>query len=452
MNDTIAALSTPSGESAIAAIRLSGSECRKIASLALGAKTDTPARRMNYAFYRDLSGNKIDDVTYCIFDSPASYTGEDMLEIFTHGNPFIVRKILDDIIARGIRGAQAGEFTRRAFLNNKMDLSQAEAVARLISARSEASLNAARKQMSGGLSERIGEISSALLDMRALIEAYIDFPDEDLPPSDTERLTAIAKNALAEMKRLTETSKYDALIHDGINIVIAGAPNAGKSSLLNALTGKNRAIVSSTAGTTRDFIDDRLVIGDYTVNITDTAGIRSTENEIEAEGVRRACEKISNCDICLLVLDSTDDIPALPNEVADTLSETNCIVVANKTDLPTSDTKIMEQKFGNLNFIEISCTQSKGILELRDSILSLIKKYHIRASTDDVLAGARHADALARASISLSDALEKINLQEPPELASSDLCDALDALGEILGKTDNEAVLDRIFSKFCIGK
>lgn len=270
MSDTIAAISTPAGESAIASVRLSGPECAEIARAVFGA-AEIPARRVNYGLYRDLSGRVGRRRGFLSLPAPASYTGEDMLEIFPHGNPFILRKILEDLSRRGARLAEPGEFTRRAFLNDKMDLSQAEAVARVIGARSDAALSAARRQLGGEIGRRIGELSSRVLDMKALAEAYIDFPDEDLPAEDTARLAAEAEAVCGEMSRLADTSKCDALLHDGVKVAIAGAPNAGKSSLMNALLGRNRAIVSPSAGTTRDFIDDRIMLGEFSAVLTDTA-------------------------------------------------------------------------------------------------------------------------------------------------------------------------------------
>lgn len=455
MNETIVAISTPAGESAIAAVRLSGADCGRLArEIFQFSKPDAPQiepRKMHYADYRDSSGRTLDDVMFCLFRAPNSYTGEDMLEIYPHGNPYILRKILDDLCVRGARLAQAGEFTRRAFLNDKFDLSQAEAVAKIIGARSEAALTVARKQFGGEIGRRISQLSSDVLDMKALIEAYIDFPDEDLPPSDTKRLCDMAEKACAEMARLAETSKYDSLIHDGIRAVIAGAPNAGKSSLMNAILGRSRAIVSSIAGTTRDFIDERFMLGEFILNLTDTAGLREGDGEIESEGIRRACGKIADCDLCLLVADSAQPFPELPPEVLEKISPDNTIIVLNKSDLPESRDNLPAD-FRNFKTIKVSCQNNSGIDELKKTALALIREKFIKPSGDDVVVGARHARALERACESLKCAERKILDGEPSELVASDLAETLDALGEIVGKTDSEEVLDRIFSKFCIGK
>ncbi len=451
MNDTIAALSTPQGESAIAMVRLSGSQCLDIAKQVF-SKNNIKPRFANFATYKNLIGETLDECVFTFFQAPASYTGEDMLEISCHGNPFIVHKILEDLFERGVRGAYAGEFTRRAFLNDKLDLSQAEAVALVIGARSGKSLEAAQKQLSGELGRRIAEYSDRLMDMSALVEAYIDFPEDDLPEEDKNAMLESAQNLAKDFTRLIETSKYTHLVHQGINAVIAGAPNAGKSSLLNRLVGGERAIVSSAAGTTRDFISEKIIVGKHSLNIVDTAGIRNPDGEIEARGIGIAIDKFKECDIRLLVLDASDNLPELPQDVLDSLSPDNTIAIINKCDLPEANIELFREKFGKFNPVEISCEKSEGIGNLRNCIVNLIETKHITASADDILVGARHAVALERARDALSEASEKIHQNVPSELIASDLREALNQLGEIVGKTDHEEILDRIFSKFCIGK
>ena len=451
MNDTIAALSTPQGESAIALVRLSGADCENIARNAF-AKNKILPRQAHFGTYKNLAGEIIDECVFTLFKASASYTGEDMLEISCHGNPFIVQKLLEDLFARGVRGAHAGEFTRRAFMNDKLDLSQAEAVALVIGARSQRALQASQKQLSGELGKRIANFSDRLMDITALVEAYIDFPEDDLPDEDKQAIFKSADSLATDFTRLIETSKYTHLVHNGINAVIAGAPNAGKSSLLNQLVGNERAIVSSTAGTTRDFISEKIILGNYALNIVDTAGLRTPDGEIEARGIDMAIDKLKLCDIRLLVLDSSDEIPELPDEALSTLSADNTIAIINKCDLPNAKVELFKEKFKDYNPIEISCEKSEGIENLRNAIIKLIETKHITASADDILVSARHAEALERAKDALKLASMKIDMNEPSELVASDLREALNALGEIVGKTDHEQILDRIFSKFCIGK
>ena len=445
MNSTIVAPATPQGESAIAVIRLSGGKCAEIAQGAFGKKL-TP-RTASFVKYKSVDGTPIDECVAVFFKAPASYTGEDSLEISVHGNPFIVKSLMEDLLKRGARLAEHGEFTRRAFMNSKMDLSQAEAVALTIGARSQKALEAAQKQLSGELGRRVNDMSSKIADALALAEAYIDFPEEELPQEDKTAFENALAECEAKMRRLAETAKIAPLVNEGIDVVIAGAPNAGKSSLLNALLGDERAIVSDIAGTTRDFIRERTNIGDYAVNLTDTAGLREGGDALESEGIRRARKKIADADVCLLVIDAAN-----PAEKEDTtLSPKNCIVVLNKCD-SAADTSALEKKFEGFCIAKISCLKNDGIDALKNKIIELVKKYRIRAAADDILVSARHADALVRAADFLAEALGNSQSSAPAEITASGLREALSCLGEIVGKTDNEEILDRIFSKFCIGK
>ena len=448
MSRTIVALSTPSGESAIGVIRLSGDTVASL-SESIFSKKLTP-RYAHRARYKNLAGDILDDTVVTYFKAPASYTGEDCLEIATHGNPFIIQSIISDLIARGAEPAQAGEFTRKAFENGKIDLSQAEAVALIIQARSQRALKAAQKQLSGELGKRINDMSEQLLDVMALIEAYIDFPEEDLPQEDKDTVISAITTSVQNMMSLIETAKYSPLIHQGIDIVIAGSPNAGKSSLLNLLLDDERAIVSDIAGTTRDFISEKTSIGGNAVNLTDTAGLRGSDDKLETIGIDRAREKMSECDICLFVVDSqTPNMEEFDNQK---LSPKNTILVLNKCDIQTSFPKDIAEKYKEYKSVQVSCLCRTGAEQLKQEISKLIDTHHITASADDILVSARHAQSLQSAvdfCISAKNGAEK---NRPAELIASDLYCALNALGDIVGKTDNEAILDRIFSKFCIGK
>ncbi len=449
MSSTIVALSTPTGESAIAVIRLSGDGCRQLAFDVFGKNLD--ARKAVYAKYKTINGDILDDVVAVFFKAPFSYTGEDSLEISTHGNPYIVQTMIEDIIARGVQSAQAGEFTRRAFENGKMDLSQAEAVALLIEARSQRSLKAAQKQLSGELGKRINAMSERLLDALALMEAYIDFPEDDLPEEDKSATIAIIDECSQKMTSLIETAKYSPLVHQGLDVVIAGAPNAGKSSLLNLLLGSDRAIVSNIAGTTRDFISEKTSIAGHAINLTDTAGLRGSGDEIESLGIERAMQKIASCDICLLVIDASEN--SIPDGLDfNILTQENTIVVLNKCDIQNSNSAEIEKKFASFASVKISCKNNQGIDELKNTIEQLINTHHIVAQADDILVSARHAQALQQAKEFLHSATESMQIGAAAELTASDLRASLECLGDIVGKTDNEQVLDRIFSKFCIGK
>ena len=449
MSDTIAALSSAHGESAIAAIRLSGPESFTIARECFSLKDVPQPRRMARASYKSQDGEILDDVMFVCFKAPASYTGEDMLEIFCHGNPYIIQTILEDLFLRGVRAASHGEFTRRAFESGKLDLSQAEAVSLMIAARSRHSLDAARRQLDGELSKRINSICDRLVTALAHIEAHIDFSDDDLPAESYAEPLALLRSAEADARKLLSTSRYGAVVRDGLNIAIIGRPNAGKSSLLNALAGRDRAIVSAQAGTTRDVIVERAVMGGYCVNLTDTAGIRESSDEIESEGIRRAIANAADADLRLLVVDSSDAEFSDAEFAKASLDCKNTIVVLNKCDL---ENKTDLRAFKDFRQVRVSCLSEEGIGELRSAILETVDASGITPSFDDILVSARHSDLVRISADAAACAISNIEKALPSELSASEIRMALESLGEIVGRGDKEEVLDKIFSTFCIGK
>ncbi|WP_415663365.1 tRNA uridine-5-carboxymethylaminomethyl(34) synthesis GTPase MnmE, partial [Rariglobus hedericola] len=306
--DTIAALATPVGTSAIAVVRVSGPDCASLAQGLFGP-VPLPPRVARHTDYRNLQGAVLDDVLATFYQAPRSYTGEDSLEIALHGNPFIAQSILNDLLARGIRLAEAGEFTQRAFLCGKMDLSQAEAVMDLIHARSERALAAANQQLRGSLGRHLSELTEGLLLVLARIEAYIDFPDEDLPAEDRRIVVKELDTVLHGTARLLATHHYGELLRDGIKTVIIGEPNAGKSSLLNRLIGRDRALVSPEPGTTRDFIEERIILGPHCLRLIDTAGLNPSPAALEKLGMDKTLERAAEADLFLWVLDATRPIP-----------------------------------------------------------------------------------------------------------------------------------------------
>ncbi|MEI6861368.1 MAG: tRNA uridine-5-carboxymethylaminomethyl(34) synthesis GTPase MnmE, partial [Verrucomicrobiota bacterium] len=301
--DTIAALATPAGTAAIAVVRVSGPACAALIPGIFGAAL--LPRTATHGDYRDRDGAVVDDVLATFCQAPNSYTGEDSLEVSCHGNPFIVQKILEDLHARGARPAGPGEFTQRAFLNGRLALDQAEAVMDLIHARSERALAAAQGQLRGALGRRMAALTDTLLGALARIEAYIDFPEEDLPPEDRSRLRGMIEQLSDDTARLLATQRYGALLRDGIQTVIVGEPNAGKSSLLNRLTGHERALVSPEPGTTRDFIEERVPAGPHWLRLTDTAGLNPSPTPLERLGIAKTYERAAAADLLLLVLDAT---------------------------------------------------------------------------------------------------------------------------------------------------
>ena len=445
---TIAALSTPDGESAIALIRVTGSECARLVGEIFGG-TPLP-RSARHGDYRDREGQVVDDVLFTFFAGPASYTGEDTLEIGCHGNPYIAQRVLEDLFARGCRAAEPGEFTKRAFLNGRMDLSQAEAVMDLIHARSERALEAANRQLRGALGRQIAAAIARLVEVVAEVEAYIDFPEEDLPVENRIRLLGEVTALRRDTGRLHATAHYGALLRDGVRTVIVGEPNAGKSSLLNRLLGWERALVSPEPGTTRDFLEEPRVLGPHKIRFIDTAGLNPAPAPLEQRGIERTLERAAEADLFLLVLDATRPCPTLPPDLAGRLQAGNTIVVWNKTDLASpGELSELWRGFGQ---VAVSALQGNGIEALEREISLLVDKESLKLDGDLIAINARHANDLAEAGACLAEAESKLRDRIADELMASDLRGALDALGRIGGRVDHEQILDKLFSTFCIGK
>lgn len=447
-SDTIAALATPVGTSAIAVLRASGPDCVGLAKAIFG-KAALPDRKACHADYRDARGGLLDDVIVTFYQGPRSYTGEDSLEIACHGNPFIAQSILADLLARGCRPAEAGEFTRRAFLSGRMDLSQAEAVMDLIHAGSERALAAANQQLRGSLGRHLHKLIEALLLVLARIEAYIDFPDEDLPAEDRQIVLREVDGVLHGTSRLLATHHYGELLRDGIKTVIIGEPNAGKSSLLNRLVGRDRALVSPEPGTTRDFIEERIILGPHCLRLIDTAGLNPAPAMLEKLGMDKTLERAEEADLFLWVLDVTRPPPPLPSSVADRLTAGNTIILFNKADLFAGEPP--HSPF-SLPAVFVSALTGHGIEQLTERVVALADAFRQDQGGDVIAINARHADALRRAGECLKSARAKVASNGATELLASDLRGGLDALGEIAGKIDNERMLDHLFKTFCIGK
>ena len=447
-HDTIAALATPTGTSAIAVLRISGPDTSRLVTGLIGAPPAPRAAR--HVDYRERGGAVIDDVLLTFFAGPRSYTGEDACEIACHGNPFIAQKILEDLLARGCRAAEPGEFTQRAFLHGKMDLSQAEAVMDLIHARSERALAVANQQLRGELSRRLQPLVESLLGVLARIEAYIDFPDEDLPLEDVGVVRREIERIIFDTNRLAATSRFGDILRDGIKTVILGAPNAGKSSLLNQLVGKERALVSAEPGTTRDFIEEPILVGPHLVRLIDTAGLNPAPERLEGLGIRKTLERAAEADLVLFVVDaSLPSPPPISTGVASLLSDKAVIVVRNKSDLVS--TRTMTSVWPDAEHVWVSAATGDGLEALRAVITA--KGDSFAADPSDLITiNARHAQALSEVRASLESTLAKLASAEPTELLASDLRAALDAFGAITGRIDNERMLDQLFATFCIGK
>jgi tRNA modification GTPase len=448
-SDTVAALATPAGTAALALLRITGPDTKRVAAAVLGA---VPAPRVaTHADYTDGAGALIDDVVATLYAGPRSYTGEDTLEISCHGSPFIARRILADLHARGCRPARPGEFTQRAFLNGRMDLSQAEAVMDLINARSERSLEAARRVLRGALGRHLAELVDGAVAALATVEAYIDFPDEDLPPEDRRRLAERVEALLRGTRVLLATERTGTLLREGIGTVIVGAPNAGKSSLLNRLIGDERAIVSPEPGTTRDFIEERISVGGHGLRLADTAGLGPGTGPLEALGMGKTLEVAERADLFLLVLDATRPTPPDHPALASRIIPSNTLVVLNKADLLAGNPPAAAATAG-FSSVRVSARSGDGIDHLRDELARLADALQTTVGEDRIAINARHAHYLGQARACLEDALAKVDSAGPAELVASDLRGALTAFGEISGKVDNERMLDQLFASFCIGK
>jgi len=442
-NDTIFALSSAQGRAGVSVFRVSGPEAEHIVKILTGRSCPAPRKGALRLFSRDAC--VIDSGLLLWMPGPKSFTGEDVAEFQVHGSPAVIEAMAAAFLSAGARQAKAGEFTRRAFENGRMDLTEAEAVADLIDAETEGQRKQAVRQMRGGLRETYNTWREGLLDALAQIEGEIDFPDEaDVPDALANRAVPGLEKVIEAMNSTLNDSARGEQIRHGLDIAIIGPPNAGKSTLINALSEKDAAIVSPEAGTTRDIVEVHMVISGLPVRISDTAGLRYTDNTIEAEGVKRANRRAKEADIRIGMIDCTDLEP-LPYIVSNL--ETDDILVFNKTDVAGAPTPDSAEK--NFHVMEISAQNIKNVAELR-SKLEIIVSERFSVSETAGLTRARHRDCVERAVTSLQRA--KGNLSRAPELAGDDMRVALHAIKELAGETDIEAVLGRIFSRFCVGK
>ena len=450
---TICAVATAFGAAGIAVVRVSGADAIRVVDSLFRGKhplCEVPTHTAHYGTIgspaSDVSGqNVLDEVVCTVFRAPHSFTGEDTVEISCHGSLFVQQELVRLLIDAGARMADKGEFTKRAFLNGRIDLAQAEAVADLIAASSAAEKDVALSQLRGGVSGKIAELREQLLTFTSLLELELDFADhEELEFADRSQLTALLNSAAQTISSLIATFQAGNAIKQGVQVAIVGAPNAGKSTLLNALLGDERAIVSDIRGTTRDTIEDTIIIGGVLVRLTDTAGIQSTEDIIEQKGIERSRQAIRKAHIVIELLDSTDPQPVLS---AEDLSPRQVLLrVLNKVDLQSSNPQIL--KSSNLICISAKLGDIQPLLSRLESEVA-----RLTAHTDSVLiSNARHYEALCRAQTALERVSEGLQAALSGELLALDLHDALDALGEITGEVSSQEVLNTIFERFCIGK
>lgn len=455
VQDTIAAIATAVGPGAMSVLRLSGVEARSMAEDLLrnqeGGRLDLDAthRARHGRLVRPEDQTIIDDVLVLPMWGPRSYTGEDTVEIHCHGGRVIADLALRAALAAGARSARAGEFTERAYLNGRLDLCQAEAVAEVIAAGSETALVAARRTLDGELSAVIAGLRDRLLDARALTEAHLDFPEEDLPSSVAEELTALLAQVQSQVVGLERSYQRGRLVRDGARVVLVGRPNAGKSSLLNALLGRDRALVSDEAGTTRDYLEEPLDLGGHQTLLCDTAGLREAESRIEQAGVERTRDQMRDADVVVFLVDGSETPNGEDLALLTELGPEKTVCVRSKCDLPQAWSDDSEEL--GTPFLSVSARDRVGLESLQDAIVGRLPTTP-SVGSGLMITNARHHEALRRSRAPLDRAADLVSNRSELELVSAELQVAGDALGEILGKTDSEDVLDRIFSRFCVGK
>ncbi len=459
-NDIIVALATAHGSSAIAIIRLSGPEVLNIVEPFIYSKTlkkislkNKPSHSVNFALIV-FQDNIIDEVLITLFKNPNSYTGQDSIEISCHGSPFIQQKLLQLFLSQGARMANAGEFTLRAFLNGKLDLSQAEAVSDLIASNSALSHQFAMQQMRGGFSTKINQLRQNLINFASLIELELDFSEEDVEFANRNDLKKLISTIYSVIEALIQSFELGNVIKNGIPVTIIGKPNAGKSTLLNVLLEEDKAIVSEIAGTTRDLIEDEMIVDGVMFRFIDTAGLRVTSDAVEQIGLNKAFEAIKKSAIVIYLFDAHEltagDLVLELQKIEEHLVSTQVILVANKIDIETlNDLKNEFIDFPEMIFI--SAKKQLNINELKNKLLSLFDARTVSA-TDTIVTNARHASSLTNANLALKKVLEGLHNNIVPDLLALDIRYALNEIGLITGEVSNEDLLNNIFSKFCIGK
>lgn len=452
MDNTIVAAATGPGEYGVAILRISGPLTQDTLDAFVKRsheKGEWKARILYHGHFRDPDGEFIDEIMAVYFPGPHSFTGEACGEIHCHGGRIVQRRILDILVSGGLHLAAPGEFTRRAFLNGRIDLSRAEAVADLIHARCEASRRIAVAQLDGGIFRLVTTLCDSTADLLAIIEAYVDFPEEEIDPLQEARISASATFLLNEFTRLIASYEQGRVVRDGASLLILGRPNVGKSSLMNALVGEERSIVSSLPGTTRDTVEESIVLSGLPFRIIDSAGIRDSDDLIETLGVQRAFAKLASADLVLLVYDASAGFTRADEEVLRRCANIPILLVANKIDLPYVSAPPPQ----GLPQLQVSCRRNIGLDLLPDKIQEILAPDVATDVADGALiCDLRHKEALMRAREALVSFERLVQDGAPIELAACELRAVLTALGEITGETTTDDILDRIFSRFCIGK
>lgn len=447
--ETIAAIATPPGEGGVAIIRLSGTQALPIAAkIFSGPIFSYKTHTAHYGHIRNLQGELIDSVLVLVMLGKRSYTGEDTVEIHCHGGSLITRRVLETVLSAGARAAQPGEFTFKAFMNGKIDLAQAEAVQDAICARNERALDAASKQLQGALSAKVKTFQDQLTQITAILEAWVDFPEEGLEFATMDEICADLEQICREMNRLVATFHNGKILHDGLSMCLIGCPNVGKSSLMNALLDKDRAIVSPIPGTTRDVLEDQLRLNGLHFKLSDTAGIREADEIIEQEGIRRSKEAMQQADLVLLVLDAYKGLDEQDWQLLSQVPKNKTIAIWNKMDLPHNGIPVLELPY----VVQLSAKEKKGLEELHAKIDAVIWENGPPSKEEIVITNIRHKEALIESIEAARRVLAGLREEVSPEFLTLDMRQCLKSLGKMMGTNITEDILSAIFSKFCIGK
>ena len=463
--DTIAAISTGMTNSGIGIVRISGSEALMIADRVYKGKekiTEVPTHTIHYGHIVD-GDETVDEVLVMVMHGPRTFTGEDTVEINCHGGTYVVSRVLETVLKAGARPAEPGEFTKRAFLNGKMDLSQAEAVIDVITSENEYALQSSISQLKGSVKNRIKDIREKIIYHTAFIETALDDPEHISVDGYGEVLRAAAEEIIGQLKELIDSSDDGRIMKEGIQTVILGKPNAGKSSLLNILAGHERAIVTDIEGTTRDVLEEQIRLQGLTLNIIDTAGIRQTDDVVEKMGVDKAKEYAKDADLIIYVVDASRNLDENDEKIFDLIYDKRTVILLNKSDLDTVVTEEMiremisqkcadRQTAGQIPVIAISAKEEQGIKELENTVKTMFLKGDLSFNEEVYITNARQKNALVNARESMKKVISSIDAGMPEDFYSIDLMDAYESLGNITGESIGEDLVNEIFSKFCMGK
>ena len=452
MDDCIAAISSATGEAGIGIVRMTGEGCVDVLDSVFKRANDNADlinRKMTYGHIVD-DNEIVDEVLVCYMKAPHTYTREDVVEIYTHGGVVAVRKVLEVLLNNGARLAEAGEFTKRAFLNGRIDLSQAEAIIDMIKAKTDKAYSVSMKQLEGSVNRNIKQLRDKLLDMLSHVEYSINFTEDMQDELDNTPVLNEGKEVLDKLKKLSESANRGRIIRDGINTTIIGKPNVGKSSLLNALLKENRAIVTDIPGTTRDVIEEYIDLDGISLKINDTAGIRDTEDIVEKIGVEKSVSFISDSDLIIAIFDSSREFDDEDRKILDLIRDKKSIVLLNKIDLDGGFD--FDENLEGIEVIHTSIKNNEGIEDLENKIIEMFNDGYIEANNDNIITNIRHRDIINKAIKSLESSLNDMEAGIPIDCFEVDLRNAWEILGEITGETVDDDVLNKIFSDFCIGK